>query len=255
MQEKKKIETNRKHVGWFARKKKKYKKKTSMVKEVLVAVDFECLHQNIWSTFAVVVLQVDVEKNCTNLLWCFSVGQKEEQVKFEMSKCDSWSSTKHFWKKHTLAYEHNRQTNMLSTKNKAEEEIVRNINYIRNKWTNFKMICDNPSMDIRILDNILLTHGSDPISIRPPNKTYLQVICSWSYRLSATAILNLSKQQLRSESQELANKIFRQMKCGEPAVAHTPVYDCVMILASYMYINICINNNKKKQQLVTTTTS
>ena len=211
--------------------------------EVVVAVDFECLRQNMWSTFAVVVIGVRSSEERLDMLWCFSVGQKEEQLKFQSKQTKDQTSA--FWHKHRHAYEYNRIVNLMSDRKRAEISIVSNIDFIRNKWTNFKMICDNPAMDIRLLDNILIAHGTSPISIRPPDNKYLQVICSWSYRLAVSSILNLSKSRIRDESYRMAADFFGSSILHDPALPHTPVYDCVLILCNYIYVTRCIKKCEK----------
>jgi hypothetical protein len=182
-----------------------------------------------------------------NLLWKFSVGQIEEQVAFE--RAGSNGPTSVFWNKNYQAYNQNLLLNMCTHRIEAERAIVANINSIRQRWSRFWLICDNPSMDIRILDNILLAHGANPICIRPPNSTYKQVICSWSYRLSAAALLDIPKHQIRSQSVQMAARFMTE--CRSPAVAHTPVYDCVLILCNYLYLahEIMVKRQEAGQQL------
>ena len=203
-----------------------------MSEQIIVAVDFECLRPNCWSTFAVVVMGVDVRTKQMNLLWKFSVGQLEEQIAFEREL--RTGPTAVFWRNNHQAYDQNMLLNVCTRRAEAERAIVANINRIRQRWSRFWLICDNPSMDIRILDNILLSHGADPICIRPPNNTYMQVICSWSYRLAASALLRIPKNKIRSESVRMAADCMDQ--CRTPPVAHTPVYDCVLILCNYLYL-------------------
>jgi hypothetical protein len=180
-----------------------------------------------------VVMGVDVRSKQMELMWQFSVGQSEEQLAFE--KLGANCPTTRFWRSNQRAYAENRHLNLRTTRAAAEKQIVDNVNRVRQTWSKFWMICDNPAMDIRILDNILLSHGADPISIRPPNHTYMQVICSWSYQLSASALLFIPRHTIRTESSRAASEFMSRCHPA-PCLPHTPVYDCVLILCTYIFL-------------------
>lgn len=207
----------------------------------LVAVDFECLFPNKWTTFAVVVFTYNTQAKCT-VLHSATIGHGDDQNDFEQAcnrRCETVRHAAAFWARHREAYEYNRAVNGTFPRQQAEREIVKQIEFIRTTWSDFYLICDNPAMDIRLLDNILLQHGANPISIRPPNNRFLQVICAWSYRLAVTNLLRISKSQFRDQVSRKVEALLARNPTvrREIRTPHTPLYDCIVIICGYLYLN------------------
>jgi hypothetical protein len=141
--------------------------------------------------------------------------------------------TKKFWLAHHTALEMI-QTYPAQTVSIGEAQLCNCISYLLHAYPKAYLISDNPQLDMRILNNIMIAHGREPVYYRN-NMTYYQCICTWSFQLSVLSLLHIGQHQIVS---------FLQSKfiCKSREVdryfgpKHTPIADAARVLSRHFKI-------------------
>mmetsp|Transcript_20776 Transcript_20776/g.29273 ORF Transcript_20776/g.29273 Transcript_20776/m.29273 type:complete len:238 (+) Transcript_20776:300-1013(+) len=209
---------------------------------VFVAIDCEKLpfsKTTDWDTLSVAAVLMPEN----TLLGQIQVGNPESRETLAgVGKCIPPNPTSDFWKAYPVAYQFNcdlirESVRRFSTSKHVEEHICKFVESLRELYPRFWLISDNPSFDIRIIDNILHRHGNASINFRSAS-VFLQPICSWSFKRALQMAWHrgvgkpdvsqhLSK--LRPiDSEEETERLQRGL-----AGRHTPLYDALVTVYEF----------------------
>lgn len=149
-----------------------------------------------------------------------------------------------FWRKNQTSYQYilKHMVNCDNGKKNIddhEKNLCQTINTILQKYPHCTIISDNPSFDIKILDNLLLKHGFN-VSSNRGHDIYYQCVCTWSFRISVCTLLRISNLKLYSFVKQYVNNITREVD-GNLGPKHTPKADCARILSQYFQLLDIIN--------------
>jgi hypothetical protein len=152
-----------------------------------------------------------------------------------------------FWQKHNIAH----QQLLINGKDKSakvEEQLLCDyISNIMQKFPKVYLISDNPQHDLRLIDNMLLKHDFDPISVRG-SYLYFQAICSWSFQTGVLTLLNKKKEHIDSFRAEL--NIHQTRRVDDYfGPRHTPQSDCARIISSHFKILDIVENLAEKHHV------
>jgi hypothetical protein len=187
--------------------------------KVYVCIDFESANPDMWCSFGAVVAS-------------YPQGTILDTIEVRCSRTgEDFEHTSTFWKQHPKAHKHN-TTNTLDPI-LAEKHIVSFIEQLNRKYFNFYLVSDNPSNDVRLLDNILIDHDMKGIAFRPNG--YRQSICTWSFRIGIQRSMKLSTQTVSTIIRDHVHRhkktpLYTMMSAGE---RHTPLVDACHILQQH----------------------
>lgn len=191
---------------------------------VYATADFECVNKKgSWCSYGVMIAEYPSGKVLDFI------------VSYVKRPCELFDlSTVLFWQEHASIYDH--------IQNKARssllEEELRLCKFIE-RWISqvpdLYFISDNPQLDIRLLDNILIKHGYNPVAFRGDN-IYFQCICTWSFKQAARLIIPYLHQSNKIETGSLLLPWL--------GPKHLPISDCARILYSHFELKKQIDTFK-----------
>ncbi len=214
-----------------------------------MVIDFESDRNGTWTCFAAVVICWSSQK----LLQYVQIGHStkgvpepagptEEQKEFDADLLA-------FWKRHPDAQQYNAKLCARHTKPEAEKIITEFVKGVKSSWPNFYLLTDNPSLDVRLLDNILLQNGSTPVSYRTKaTGKYRQPVCLWSFGRSLPAYIQ--KNCLKPFVEAGTERAISQLQlAGSVGPRHTPLFDAISALVTFRLLFEALENaNQKKKR-------
>lgn len=217
--------------------------------EIFVSVDCEKLPFNNnqeWDTIAIAAVMMP-----DNLLVAhIQIGNPasaNDICELQDLKCTGPRSSSEvgFWRENQEAYEKNckiieESSEVYRTTQNSENAISVFVETLKLTYHRFWMISDNPSFDIRILDNILTRQGKPLVNYRSKN-VYLQPICSWSFRQALQLALktHISRIDVKSKIRSVSVPYVAGSPHSdyvphlESMGKHTPLYDAVSTILEY----------------------
>lgn len=109
-------------------------------------------------------------------------------------------------------------------------------------------VSDNPGLDLRILNNIMVQYGKRPVSYRN-FLTYYQCICTWSFQFAVLSVLGIRTNQidayLRTYSQKWLQREIAQ--CLGPK--NIPLSDTAGVLNRHFKVLDILSINKRSFSL------
>ena len=210
-------------------------------KAMFVTVDFESWNANMWWTCAFVAME-------------YQSGTVLDIVQFACDRSDIVlsTSTHRFWERHNIAFQINTQNGAGKSVDEEELKICGFIETLKKKNPSFYLICDSPTSDVLLLDNILQRYGYPTISQRSTN-IFHQPICTWSYRLAISQLLDIQPRNIVRVWKNLIHQrpieieiVNNSVRFGNVVYTlgptHTPLTDCFRILLNHFKILDIANN-------------
>lgn len=189
---------------------------------VFMSVDFECVDgDGTWIAFSAIVAEYPTGKQ----LDCITLACERQESEYA-------ESTMAFWKKHPS------QLKILKTLgdgHQAADQEVKICDFVAGvleKHPSVFVLSDNPQLDIRLLDNMLVQNGKTCISDRKDK--YFQCLCTWSYRQGVQAVLKKKPPPIRTDRD--VDAYF--------GPRHTPQADCAQILSEHFRTLDLIKRNR-----------
>jgi hypothetical protein len=149
----------------------------------------------------------------------------------QRSKEDYNERAKVFWKKNNRAHSFIEKQGMGQSVSDEEKKICENIRRIFDTYPDIYFVSDNPSVDVKIIDQILKRNGYPFTSFR--GKKYFQCICTWSFKLGIKSIIGNSLDRLSPIEKRPTSAYF--------GYHHTPKSDCARILNSHFEVLDSLN--------------
>lgn len=194
---------------------------------LFVCIDFEAQTSGSWSSFGLLAVST-TSTGYKTVLHC-EVGHCEDDR--SGASVDPDPVTSAFWKGYPEAHGYNRLLNGQCSRADAEQKIVDTVDRLRSDFPDFRLVGDNPTFDVKLLDQILTAHGRDPICFRQPLRTYRQPICTWSYR-TARVHENLPVPKRVAVGAGLP-RFLSAAGVPECGPKHTPLFDCAHTLLAF----------------------
>lgn len=184
-----------------------------MNSQLFVCVDFKCANRKgAWLCYCIMVSEYP-----TGTILYSTVGYCHRHA----GVYDE--STMAFWNKHRRSYDLI-VSEYADNVQDAELLLCQYIGHIVREFPNARVISDNPQYDIRILDNVLTSHGWEPVSCR--GGSYSQCVCTVSFE---RAVLAMYKHTPPTTGTLKYNRdLYRDF-----GPRHTPKADCARILARH----------------------
>jgi hypothetical protein len=212
------------------------KKRPGDLRQVYVAIDFETIDINVWWTFGLVISTFPNG----NIIQKFQVGCNR------LSHVCVDKDIAAFWKRNVQAFDSNKLIGGKNTVEEAELSIVHFIKEIKEKY-DFFLISDNPTFDVKILDDILIRNDEQAICFR--KNDYFQAICTWSYRLATMQLMGFKSSELnrihaslKHPSRQLDNFLHNDDDEKSECSRHTPIHDACLITLQYFKLKDMVNN-------------
>ena len=132
-----------------------------------------------------------------------------------------------FWQQHPAAYKNLTALGVESVTS-CERQIVEFTAKLIHRYPRFTVISDNPQFDLRLFDNILISHGGLPLAHRCPGK-YLFTVCTHTYLKLLRQMYFISSSHYIPHAYKSELYILLQNH-----VLHTPLHDCAQALLKYL---------------------
>jgi hypothetical protein len=177
----------------------------SLKPKVYFSLDFEKLNAK-WWTCALILVGAD-----GHLIDSLQTGWKHQS---SSSRDVFWSDTNQ-----ARAFEVNSGIAGHRKQEEAEQQVVAFVRNAKRAYPFFFAVSDNPTFDVAMLDHILEKYGEPSLCQRTPT-VYLQVLCTWSYKLACA----------RSNGSSTATFTFHPATVG---IHHTPLYDALCCIEQF----------------------
>jgi hypothetical protein len=214
------------------------KKRPTDSHQVYVAIDFEAIDTDKWWTCSVIVSNFPEGQ----IIEQFTIGVDRSEFKIQDD------SIREFWLKHSDAFAVNTKIAGTRSEEVAEKELVKYVLNLKRKYHNFFLISDNPSFDVRLLDNILAIYGEKSMSLRLGGD-YFQCIDTWSYRLSTQQLLNFRSHELSRVHGTLQRPVRPVTRFVEESggLRHTPTFDAMVLTSQYFKVKDVVASHRRGQ--------
>ena len=208
-----------------------------------LSVDFERLHPKSfsWDTFALVLVRI----SDMHVVSFMQVGNPESDIDIDDIENNNdipfWHDKKEALLFNILLIKTSKKN--YSSLNEVEKKIVWLVRWIKENYKSFWTISDNPSFDIRLLDNILSKHNEPSISIRSDG-SFFQPICTWSFKRSLSLVGKKPAKNSLKNICKIVNGIKSvnlQLSIGM-YLRHTPLFDSVFQLVDFHMLHQKIFN-------------
>lgn len=175
------------------------------------------------------------------------------EVDFETLVLDPHAHT--FWTTHSVAFTKNKTLAGSRSRQQAESEIVNFVQRIKKQFPRFYALSDNPSLDIDLLDQVLVSHAQPRLCIRNDQCMYFQCLCTWSYRLAWRRTLSKCTRnpltcvcfKCRRNHKRLKINV-EHMNFGQTNLKHTPFYDVVQTIEEFLHMREQVHLENKVDQ-------
>ena len=178
---------------------------------IYVAVDFESSTQHgTWMAYCIMVC---------------NYPQGDVLHVFTDQCCRNWNidfdnATRSFWCNNS--YQYRILVESASPVDEAEKRLCESVDFLKSKYPDFVLLCDNPSFDVAMMTDILRRHDRPPITERLTG--YRQTVDTWSYKLAIKTLF---------PSYEAQGRLRAVARIADSTVKHLPVYDTARIMTSF----------------------
>ena len=141
---------------------------------------------------------------------------------------------KAFWlNRHPKAHEWlQERAQAIETAEAAETELAQFVREAHRRYPQLQVISDNPTFDLRLLDNILCSRGLPPCSIRA-DMSWTHAICTYSHAISAQQWIGTRNLDAMHRSM-FGGTSNRTVSDKDPL--HTPWKDLITMVNNYFMV-------------------
>ena len=130
----------------------------------------------------------------------------------------------------------------------AEQQLSELVTSLLTLYPDVYFLSDNPGLDLRILNNIMVKYGKRPVSYRNLS-TYYQCICTWSFQLAVLSILGIRTNQIDAYLRPYSEKWLQREIAQHLGPKNIPISDTAGVLNRHFKILDILSIIKRSSSL------